>query len=207
MNPNEAKPLLVLPLLRDGFTVKNYDGLLLGLSSALFFVAVLFSLIKWAVLPDWVFALVLFLLAIMCLFLFRRMMPDWAKIKDIVGTCSFYADKIEVATKDNINQYEIQSTVLRVISNFYRGLADGKYSSHNGILSIVLTKGEASLNITTILRTKNEYEQMIDVLAIWYKTGVSITELCTEEQLSALLLKTNYSYVELQAAKADLGIS
>lgn len=209
MSESEAKPLLVLPLLRDDFTTKNYDSIVFRLSSAIAFAIVMFLLIKYTPLTTtWGFGFVVFFLALLLLFLMRRLMPDWVKTHHIVGTCMFYSNKVEVKTKSKSHCLELtKSSIVNITSSFYRGLANGRYSTHNGILSMSVIENGRSIKINTVLRTKQEYELMIGVLKVWYKTGVPIHEHCTEEQLNALLLKTNYTYAELKAAKAELGIS
>lgn len=189
MAPSESKPLLVLPLLRDDFPTK--DSRWLEFSANILVVLVLTPISIYCMKNvSFVGTLLGLVLAVfLAVHYIRKLMPDWVKERDITGTCSLYENQIVIRPYERIITYSLDSkTSLSVTSNYYQDFTKRKYT-HNGLLTFTLQEASGDVFIKSVLLTEEEYEQMIEVLKLWYKGGMAITEYHINGNHKANLLK------------------
>ena len=137
------------------------------------------------------------------------------KIKEekasVIGYVSFTKTQIICNSFDlgseKINLNEIVAIQLHF--NYVKGkIFVHKGGVDNGLASLMLTyKSGSSIELKFILETTGHYEQLKQLLIIWYKSGIEIKEYYGNAKRKTILLQLNWTYQELQDLKAALGVS
>ncbi len=140
---------------------------------------------------------------------FLRLLPDWVKQKDITGTILFSGEEIIVKHEnksDHINLNSIRQIDLH--SDAYCGKRLGKYYRCNGISEIRLTDDSGVVfNFRYFIKNKNQFEQLSDILGLWYKKHFPIHEKAHNNNLMCFLMDVGYSYSEIQRLKKQYDAS
>jgi hypothetical protein len=192
-----------LGLLRNDFTLKNYDGLipeLIAISAGLGMLPVLYYLQLPKLLVVLLSAGCYILLAISL----RKILPDWVWSKDVIGEFVIDSTSIRIHSNGNERTWHLSELKkIEILSDYYRGFTRSKDIKHNGVGMITLNADEKDISYKFFIKDKEEYNRTNEVLKEWYRMQLPLYEYSRIGRLKGFLLRSNLNYAEMQKLKEE----
>ena len=139
----------------------------------------------------------------------RRILPDWPRVKDVVGELHVDAEGLTVVQNGvpvPIPFSKVRTAVLE--HNHIKGEALGPRDiAHNGIATLSLTFADGqSKTIKFLVAKKAQVPDVEFLLRTMYIRGIGVKEFVGRLRLKTTVFKHGRSYSETQALKEELGI-
>ena len=156
---------------------------------------------------NMIFYLIVFVAIIYSSRFLRFLYKDWAYKNDIIGLVTFDSDWIQI---ENVNQRISIANIskLTLQFNYIKGKRfNHRDIIHNGLATLKIDlKDNESKKFTFLIETKEQLENLSQILKDFYKAGIKIEEYFCRNSVKTFLLKTDWNYAEIQKLKTELNI-
>ena len=140
--------------------------------------------------------------------LLRRTFPDWARKRDLIGEVVFKAAGFELNVGSDFRTISFQpGAKIDLDTHHIQGRPRGyRDFLRNGVGTLTVEGDQDIVTLKFLVRSKRDLADLLAVLKTWYRKGYQVHETMGDKSMSVFLLKWDWSFEELQAAKKEYGL-